>query len=274
MGSSRLFSHLSTKPSAARKMLLPFELLCLQGSPEASLARATCVSGSSPAEPLAVGLLLGGAWEHQEGSATEQDQGQEMDSVTRRLTGKDAWCLLVLAPLPQPCEALTGLHLPLVTSPRLFLSCLAPAPRSPQPRPHGLQLLPGTGLSSPPGQALGRHWGVWGAAGNTAVTKEDQVLLGLGVQARSVTLTPVVDVKLKCVAGAGQLCNAYLLFHIHVFVLFMDVPINVAIFLHPRLVPGLCWGCRAEGGIVPCAVLEGPLVGQMKARQIPCKPLW
>lgn len=162
MGSSRLFSHLSTKPSAARKMLLPFELLCLQGSPEASLARATCVSGSSPAEPLAVGLLLGGAWEHQEGSATEQDQGQEMDSVTRRLTGKDAWCLLVRAPLPQPCEALTGLHLPLVTSPSLFLSCLAPAPRSPQPRPHGLQVLPGTGLSSTSsGQALGGVGGCW-----------------------------------------------------------------------------------------------------------------
>lgn len=119
-----------------------------------------------------------------------------------------------------------------------------------------------------PVQALGRHWGVWGAAGNTAVTKEGQVLLGLGVQARSVTL----DVKLQC--AAGQLCNAYLLFPIHVFVLFMDVPINVAIFLHPRLVPGLCWGCRAEGGIVPRAVLKGPLVGQVKARLIPCKPPW
>lgn len=165
MGSSWLFSHLSTKPSAARKMLLPFELLCLQGSPEASLARATCVSGSSPAEPLAVGLLLGGAWEHQEGSATEQDQGQEMDSVTRRLTGKDAWCLLVLAPLPQPCEALTGLHLPLVTSPRLFLSCLAPAPRSPQPRPHRAPVAAWHGAVHSPrtssGQALGGVGGCW-----------------------------------------------------------------------------------------------------------------
>lgn len=133
--SGLLFSHLNTKRSAVWKMLLPVELLCLQGSPEAGLATATCVTGSSPAEPLAVGLLLGGAWEHQDGFATEQDQGQEMGSVKRRRTGKDAWCLLVLAPLPQPSEALTGLHLPLVTSPRL---CSSAALHQPQGAPsHG-----------------------------------------------------------------------------------------------------------------------------------------